>query len=205
MLWPACRNADTLKRLQETEKKLKEQQTKAYISMDISNEEREKGNQVSRNRSCKLKGLLGPSDICKCHDTMDAYPAVAGRASAPICIFVMPGWSTERDCAWTMIALKACPKIDRAFRSSQVVQMWVLTLCQGQCSRLQAFNEQKYPEAVKHYTEALARGPPEVNPDAHKLFSNRAACYTKLGAWNEGLKDAEQCIALEPTFIKGYM
>ncbi|CAL5222224.1 g4557 [Coccomyxa viridis] len=107
------RNADTLKRLQETEKKLKEQQTKAYISMDISNEEREKGNQ--------------------------------------------------------------------------------------------AFNEQKYPEAVKHYTEALARGPPEVNPDAHKLFSNRAACYTKLGAWNEGLKDAEQCIALEPTFIKGYI
>ncbi len=41
-----CRNADTLKRLQETEKKLKEQQTKAYISMDISNGEREKGNQV---------------------------------------------------------------------------------------------------------------------------------------------------------------
>ena len=72
-------------------------------------------------------------------------------------------------------------------------------------ARLQAFNEQQYPEAVKHYTEALARGPPEVNPDAHKLFSNRAACYTKLGAWNEGLKDAEQCIELEPTFIKGYM
>ena len=69
----------------------------------------------------------------------------------------------------------------------------------------QAFNEQRYPEAVKHYTEALARGPPDVNPDAHKLYSNRAACYTKLGAWNEGLKDAEQCIALEPTFIKGYM
>lgn len=73
------------------------------------------------------------------------------------------------------------------------------------CARLQAFNGQKYPEAVKHYTEALARGPPEVNPDAHKLYSNRAACYTKLGAWNDGLKDAEKCIELEPTFIKGYM
>ena len=32
----------------------------------------------------------------------------------------------------------------------------------------------------------------------------RAACYTKLGAWNEGLKDAEECIRLEPSFAKGY-
>ena len=61
-----CRNADTLKRLQETEKKLKEQQTKAYISMDISNEEREKGNKVSApitlvncGRNSHLSGSAG--------------------------------------------------------------------------------------------------------------------------------------------------
>ncbi|KAG7671793.1 putative Hsp70-Hsp90 organizing protein 3 [Nannochloris sp. 'desiccata'] len=67
-----------------------------------------------------------------------------------------------------------------------------------------AFKAQKYPEAVAHYSEALKRGPAKVNPEAYKLHSNRAACYTKLGAWNEGLKDAEECIRLAPDFAKGY-
>ncbi|KAL0923707.1 hypothetical protein M5K25_007774 [Dendrobium thyrsiflorum] len=61
------------------------------------------------------------------------------------------------------------------------------------------FKEQKYPEAVKHYTEALKRNP--LDP---KTYSNRAACYTKLGALPEGLKDAEKCIELDPSFSKGY-
>eukprot|EP00262_Sarcandra_glabra_P006503 TRINITY_DN18832_c0_g1_i1.p1 TRINITY_DN18832_c0_g1~~TRINITY_DN18832_c0_g1_i1.p1 ORF type:complete len:622 (+),score=117.52 TRINITY_DN18832_c0_g1_i1:180-2045(+) len=61
------------------------------------------------------------------------------------------------------------------------------------------FKQQKYPEAVKHYTEALRR-----NPKDPKVYSNRAACYTKLGALPEGLKDAEKCIELDPSFSKGY-
>jgi len=106
------RNADTLKRLNETEKALKDATEAAYVNMEICSEEKEKGNA--------------------------------------------------------------------------------------------AFKEQKYPEAVKHYTEALKRGPPHVNEEAYKLYSNRAACYTKLGAWNEGLKDADMCIELAPEFPKGY-
>ncbi|XP_010418273.1 PREDICTED: hsp70-Hsp90 organizing protein 2 [Camelina sativa] len=61
------------------------------------------------------------------------------------------------------------------------------------------FKEQKYPEAVRHYTEAIKR-----NPKDPRAYSNRAACYTKLTAMPEGLKDAEKCIELDPTFSKGY-
>jgi stress-induced-phosphoprotein 1 len=106
------RNADTLKRLNEVEKELKDTKEEEYISLDICTEEKDKGN---------------------------------------------------------------------AF-----------------------FKESKFPEAVKCYTEALKRGPPKVNEEAHKLYSNRSACYTKLGALPEAVKDAECCIELSPAFAKGY-
>eukprot|EP00244_Chara_vulgaris_P001184 TRINITY_DN11859_c1_g1_i2.p1 TRINITY_DN11859_c1_g1~~TRINITY_DN11859_c1_g1_i2.p1 ORF type:complete len:379 (+),score=99.31 TRINITY_DN11859_c1_g1_i2:2-1138(+) len=61
------------------------------------------------------------------------------------------------------------------------------------------FKKSEFPDAIKHYTEALKR-----NPNDHRVYSNRAACYTKLGAFPEGLKDAEKCIELDPTFVKGY-
>ena len=61
------------------------------------------------------------------------------------------------------------------------------------------FKEQKYPEAVERYTESIRR-----NPDDHRVYSNRAACYTKLTAFNEATKDAEKCIALKPDWSKGY-
>ncbi|KAK4338293.1 hypothetical protein RND71_042780 [Anisodus tanguticus] len=63
----------------------------------------------------------------------------------------------------------------------------------------QFFKEMKYPDAVKHYTESIKR-----NPKDPRAYSNRAACYTKLTALPEGLKDAEKCIELDPTFVKGY-
>ena len=40
------RNADTLKLLHDTEKKLKQSQTEAYIDLDKAAEEREVGNKV---------------------------------------------------------------------------------------------------------------------------------------------------------------
>lgn len=88
------------------------------------------------------------------------------------------------------------------------------------------FKQQQYPEAVKHYSESLRRNPKDAKVRAltmplkkltpllwqvvfwcivsFQAYSNRAACYTKLGALPEGLKDAEKCIELDPTFVKGY-
>jgi len=62
------------------------------------------------------------------------------------------------------------------------------------------FADDKFPEAVKAYTEAIRR-----NPKDHIPYSNRAASYLKLMAYPEALKDANKCIDLAPSFGKGYL
>merc|ERR1711904_322688 len=66
------------------------------------------------------------------------------------------------------------------------------------------FQTGKFPEAVQQYTDAIKRGPPKVNEEAYKLYCNRAACYTKLMAIQDAIKDCDKCIELKPDFPKGY-
>jgi stress-induced-phosphoprotein 1 len=60
--------------------------------------------------------------------------------------------------------------------------------------------ECKWVDAIKEYTEALAR-----NPDNYKVLSNRSFAYSKLMQWGQALADCDKCMELAPTFIKIYV
>ncbi|KAI3656961.1 hypothetical protein MP638_004192 [Amoeboaphelidium occidentale] len=62
------------------------------------------------------------------------------------------------------------------------------------------FKDSKYAEAVSFYSESIKRA--EKDP---RGYSNRAACYTKLMALPEALRDVEKAISLDQTFIKAYI
>jgi len=62
-----------------------------------------------------------------------------------------------------------------------------------------AFKDGQYQQAAVYYTEALT-----LNDQQHALFSNRAACFLKLGRYAQAKEDAAACIQLAPTFSKGH-
>lgn len=62
------------------------------------------------------------------------------------------------------------------------------------------FRAERYNEAADLYTKALT-----VQPDNHVLYSNRSACYSKLGKYEEALGDATRCVSVAPTFARGHL
>ena len=66
-----CRNADTLKRLNDAEKLLKQQQADEYINMDVATEERNKGNEVRSFQASSLT-LLFIFGVPKAHSKCPA-------------------------------------------------------------------------------------------------------------------------------------
>jgi len=62
------------------------------------------------------------------------------------------------------------------------------------------FKAGDFAGAVKKYSEAIRR-----NPTDAKIYSNRAACFTKLLSFDLALKDCDKCIELDPGFVKAYL
>lgn len=62
-----------------------------------------------------------------------------------------------------------------------------------------AFAAKDYDEAINHYTVAI-----KLDHKNHMYYSNRSVSYLGKGKLDEAVKDAKECIRLEPTFMKGY-
>ncbi|OZJ02857.1 hypothetical protein BZG36_03218 [Bifiguratus adelaidae] len=61
------------------------------------------------------------------------------------------------------------------------------------------YKKNDWPGAIQQYTESIKRNDKDV-----RAYSNRSACYLKLLALSEAMKDAEKCIELDPEFARGY-
>ncbi|RNC60228.1 stress-inducible protein STI1-like [Trypanosoma cruzi] len=66
----------------------------------------------------------------------------------------------------------------------------------------EAFKAKKYEDAIDCYTKAIDMSP--ESEVAAALYSNRAACWQNMGNAANALKDAESCILLKPSWLKGY-
>ena len=65
-----------------------------------------------------------------------------------------------------------------------------------------AFKEQRFDDAVAHYTAALASSPPDA---VHLVLSNRAAALLALSKFEDALRDCEEVVKRSSGFLKGYL
>ncbi|KAF8900012.1 chaperone [Mucidula mucida] len=62
-----------------------------------------------------------------------------------------------------------------------------------------AFAAKDYDKAIDLFSQAIA-----IDPKNHVLYSNRSAAKAGKKQWAEALADAEQCIAVNSSWAKGY-
>lgn len=63
-----------------------------------------------------------------------------------------------------------------------------------------SFRAKDFSKAIELFTKAI-----DVSDKPnHVLYSNRSACYTSMGEYEKALKDAQQCVEINPTWAKGH-
>lgn len=66
----------------------------------------------------------------------------------------------------------------------------------------EAFKVKNFKEAIDWYTKAIDADPASENSAA--LYSNRAASWSSLNEHTKALTDAESCIRVKPSWLKGH-
>jgi len=61
------------------------------------------------------------------------------------------------------------------------------------------FKAGEHLKAAAAYTKAI-----KAEPNNHVYYSNRSQAFLKLSKISKAIEDADKCIELEPTFVKGY-
>ena len=61
------------------------------------------------------------------------------------------------------------------------------------------FNDGNFKKAIEFFNQAI-----DIDPNNHVLFSNRSAAHLSVGNGKEALSDANKCVELNPTWIKGW-
>lgn len=62
-----------------------------------------------------------------------------------------------------------------------------------------AFAQKDYNTAIELFTKAI-----EKDASNHVFFSNRSGSYINIGQYDQAIVDADECIKLNPNFVKGY-
>jgi len=79
------------------------------------------------------------------------------------------------------------------------IPLWEIQRDECKAKGDEAFRSKDYTAAIRHYSAAIDFD------DAHiLLYSNRSAAYLAQHEKSKALYDAQKCLELDPTFVKGY-
>ncbi len=101
----------------------------------------------------------------------------------------------ERRDRVTLTKLRSCEKTLRAWKAEQYLDPARAAEAKAEGNKL--FSEQKYPDAIKCFTEAIKR-----DPGVSVYYSNRAACYLKLMEYRLAEADGKKAVELDGSNIK---
>ncbi len=64
----------------------------------------------------------------------------------------------------------------------------------------EAFGKEAYRDAIDLFSKCI-----DLDPTNHTYYSNRAAAYIRIEAWEDAIRDGRECVRIAPTWAKGYI